>query len=626
MPPDRDQWGIAGGYLDLDGRWHEPAPEAVEAMLAAMGADLDADGGPPDAPRQWFTRPGAGGQVLGPADLVLEDGTDLGRTDDLPVDLPLGYHELRPHDGSESTLLVVSPGTCPTPVGRPWGLAVQLYATRSAASWGIGDLGDLRAIARWARSAGAGMVALNPLHAHGPGFPQEPSPYFPSSRRFLDPLNLRVEDVDGADHPSVATTLASAVEAGRALTARPTIDRDQVWRLKRAVLEACFLAVRQRGGPPPSAPTVLGTEGGGVRSFALWCAIADRHGDDWRRWPASLRDPDGAGVRAFAVAEADRVAFHLWLQQQLDRQHAAAVELPLLADLAVGFNPGGADAWEWQHLLAGDARVGAPPDEFNHLGQDWGLPPFVPHRLRASGYAPFVDTLRAAFRHAAGLRIDHVMGLFRLWWVAPGAPTPASGGYVRYPSSDLLDLLALEAHRAGAFVVGEDLGLVEDSVRAELAARRVLSTRLAWFEDQPPSAWPEGSVASLGTHDLATLSGVWSGTDALRRRSLGLPVDDAAEERVRGRLARLVGRDGATPLEEVTVEAHRHLADAGSSVVLAALADVVGADQRVNVPGTTTEWPNWSVALPLGVEQLPGDPVASAVAEALTAGRTPPPR
>jgi 4-alpha-glucanotransferase len=269
----------------------------------------------------------------------------------------------------------------------------------------------------------------------------------------------------------------------------------------------------------------------------------------------------------------------------------------------VGSAPDGADAWLWQDVLAGAVRVGAPPDAFNADGQDWGLPPFVPWRLRDAGYEPFVQLLRASFRHAAGLRVDHVMGLFRLWWV-PEGDGPAAGGYVRYPGTELADILALESVRAGAFVVGEDLGTVEDEVRHALEARGVLSYRVAWFEDEPPPRWPPMSLAAITTHDLPTVAGVADDVD---------DPDGAFAPRLRALV------DAAPPGDPAptVVLAHRALATAPSHLVIATLEDAVGVIERPNVPGTTTEHPNWSRALPITLEELPVHPTAGAVLDAV---------
>ncbi|MBA3302919.1 MAG: 4-alpha-glucanotransferase, partial [Acidimicrobiia bacterium] len=422
---------------------------------------------------------------------------------------------------------------------------------------------------------GAGFLALSPLHAPAPSPPQQPSPYYASSRCFLNPLHLRIDEVDGAELASEEVGRAAA--AGRALNEDRLVDRDRVWALKREALEACFRAVG-RPGPGPS-------------TWGRWCATAEVLGGDWRTWPP------GTDIGA---ASAERAAFHDWLQEQLDRQ-VAAVGLPLVQDLAVGFDPGGFDAWRWQDQLALDWRIGAPPDEFNRAGQDWGLPPFIPSALTAGGYQPWVATLRSVLRHAGGLRVDHVMGLFRLWWVPRGG-SPADGAYVRYPAADLLDILATESQRTEAVVVGEDLGTVEPSVRTELAARNVLSTRLLWFEDKPPERWPEQALAMVTTHDLPTIAGVWTGADLDGQRSAGVPVTEDGNAGLLAKLAGLV--DDGADLPAVIEAAHRALARTLSALVAATLEDVAGVVERPNMPGTLDTWPNWSLALPVPLEDL----------------------
>jgi 4-alpha-glucanotransferase len=576
---------------------HAP-PDTIRALLEAMGAEGDV---PPTPPPMRFVRPGEPVELGGPVDLVLEDGTELTGIGSLPPDLPLGYHRL----GDQQ--LVVTPGRCHLPPGlRAWGWAVQLAATRSRSSWGIGDLGDLRRLAGWAGERGAGFLALSPLHAPAPGAPQQPSPYYASSRRFRNPLHLRVEDVDGAG--SASDLVGPAAAAGRALLADRRVDRDAVWALKREALEACFTVA----GGDPAFRDWRGHAGPALEGWARWCALAEVHGGDWRTWPASTLEPDPW-----------RVAFFAWLQWQLERQ-VAAVPLPVVHDLAVGFDPGGFDAWAWQDLLALDARIGAPPDEFNRAGQDWGLPPFVPWRLRRAGYGPFVETLRSVLRGTGGLRVDHVMGLFRLFWVPPGAG-PADGAYVRYPAGDLLDLLALESARAGAVVVGEDLGTVEAGVREELAERAVLSMRLLWFEDEPPERWPERALGLVTTHDLPTVAGVWTGSDVDDQRAAGVPVAEEGTATLRGRLARVAGLPDGAPVADAVVAAHRALAASPSALVAATLEDALQVTGRPNMPGTVDTWPNWSLALPKPLEELESDPVVGAVAGALAAGRGPVP-
>jgi 4-alpha-glucanotransferase len=334
-----------------------------------------------------------------------------------------------------------------------------------------------------------------------------------------------------------------------------------------------------------------------------------------------LHDPGGAAVRHAAERLADRVAFHAWLQLQLDRQLATAARaVPLIGDLPVGFDPGGFDAWAWQGLLA-PASIGAPPDVFNPAGQRWGLPPFVPHRLRAAAYRPFVETIRATVAHGGGLRIDHVLGLFRLWWVPDGA-SPVDGAYVRQPTEELLAVLAIESHRAGAIVIGEDLGTVAPGVRRRLASANVLSTRLGWFERRPPARWPRRSLAAMTTHDLPTVAGAWSGADLDDQARAGLVPDPAALARLRARLTALTEISDDTPLAEVVLGAHAALAAAPSVLATATLEDALLEQRRPNLPGTgRAQRDNWSRALPATLERMERDPFIGRLARTIGSGR-----
>ncbi len=612
---DPAAWGIDTGYWDATGRWRQPDEASLQAVAVAMGAS-DSRPRPPevDSPL-WCVRAGQQRRLQGHCRLVLEDGTDLGPVDALPPDLPLGYHRLCPSDAGPTTRLVVSPGRCHLPPDlRTWGWAVQLYATRSGQSWGIGDLADLARLCRWSTGQGAGVVALNPLHAPGPALPQASSPYYPSSRRYRSPLYLCLDDVPGAD--LLGADLERLARAGRALNDERHIDRDRVWALKAEALSRCFAVFPG----DPAFDDFLAQQGDALAEFATFCAIAEVHGNGWHDWPVDLRRPDTAAVASFARERAERVRFHAWLQWLLDTQLAAAATLPLVKDLAVGFDPGGADAWAWQDLLALDVRVGAPPDEFNTQGQDWGLPPFVPWKLRAAGYEPFVQTIRMALRHAGGLRVDHVMGLFRLFWI-PLDGDQAAGTYVRYPASDLLDILALESHRAGAFVVGEDLGTVEDAVRQELAQRQILSYRLLWFEPDAPEHYPHQALAAITTHDLPTIAGVWTGADLAAQREIGLAPNEDGQAELHRRLRERADVDNGASVPVVVAGAYRALARAPSRVLMATLDDALGVAERPNMPGTTDQWPNWSLALPVPLEEIEAHDTVGAVAEALSEDR-----
>jgi 4-alpha-glucanotransferase len=603
-----DAWGIAEGYEDALGTWRPVSPGTRQALRRAMGADEDA----PTPGPVMVRRVGERIHVPEPTRLVLEDGTALDFDGVLPVDVPPGYHELLTSDDGPPIRLIVSPGRCPVPSRPDWGWAAQLYAARSAQSWGIGDLGDLRRLGRWARGLGASIVLINPLSAPLPRRDQHASPYFPSSRRFMNPLYLRIEDVPGAG--ALGAEVERLAATARGLNAERIIDRPRIFDLKMQALAALFKRFR---GDDADFERWVGDRGPSLREFTIFCALAERYEGGWRGWPAQYRRPDAAPVDGFAHDNAERVRFHAWLQWLLDRQLAeAAGDAGLMQDLPIGVDPDGADAWAWQDVLATDATLGAPPDRFIRRGQDWGLPPFVPHRLRAAGYGPFIETIRAALRHGRGLRIDHVMGLFRLFWVPRGLE-PAEGGYVRYPADDLLAIVALESQRAGAIVVGEDLGTVESGVRERLAATGILSYRVVWFEDEPPARYPRLAMAAVTTHDLPTIAGLWSGDDVAEQRALGLQPSESALAATRARLAAMVGAGDATPVDEVIDRTHRRLAEAPSLLVTATLDDALAVAERPNVPGTSHERANWSLALPAPLEALEQAPLPRRIAAAL---------
>jgi 4-alpha-glucanotransferase len=328
-------------------------------------------------------------------------------------------------------------------------------------------------------------------------------------------------------------------------------------------------------------------------------------------------------VARAAVEHHDRVRFHQWLQWLLDLQlEQASSRLDLMHDLAVGFAPGGFDAWAWQDLLAPGTSIGAPPDEFNTQGQSWGLPPFDPWKLRAANYQPFVETIRASLRHAGALRIDHALGLARLYWVPDGVE-PAEGVYVRYPFAELLEVIARESEAAGAYVVAEDLGTSAPDILEALAQRALLSYRLVWFEEKEPDEYPELAMAAVTTHDLPTIAGLWSRRDIEVQEGLGLRPNADGWEEIRTRLGALAGVEDDAQVEEVIVGVHRALAGAPSLLVSGTLDDAIAVVERPNMPGTMTEWPNWCLALPLPLEEIESLPLADAVAGALgSLGRT----
>ncbi|MEU4445381.1 4-alpha-glucanotransferase [Actinosynnema sp. NPDC050801] len=613
-----DAHGVATHYEDANQQRADVDADVVVAVLA----QLDVDASTPEAVRRALARPKPPPRtvVLRTGDVLDEDGTveleDGGRVE-LPAALPPGYHRL-----GERTV-IVAPRTLP-PVPRSWGWMLQLYAMRSAESWGMGDYGDLATLAR--RSAaelGAGVLLVNPVQAVSPTLPVERSPYSPSSRRFANPLYLRISDVPGYRDADAATR--AEIDALRPPNDTALIDYDAVWTAKAKALELLWRREEHR------APE------GDLLDFARFCALAEVHGPDWRTWPPEQRDP------ATATADPDRVAFHAWLQELCERQladarraaHDAGMPVGVVHDLPVGVHPGGADTWAVRDAFAADVTVGAPPDAFSRLGQDWGLPPWRPDRLAEQGYEPFRAVVRSVLRHADGIRIDHVAGLWRLWWIPPGEP-PQRGTYVHYDPEAMLAVLTLEAHRAGAVVVGEDLGTVEPKVTEALHEHGVLSSAVLWFQREydlpehpliPPEKWTASAMASISTHDLPTVAGFLAAEHVRVRAELGrfegaVDGEYRAAERERGELLELLKQEGV-PADDLVTAFHALLAKARSVLVLTSPQDALGEIRQPNLPGTTDQYPNWRIPLPVELDDLFVDPGVRRVAEVLAAGRAP---
>lgn len=599
MNPDPQRWGVDQQYRDALQQLRTPPESTVASVLREMGADTEA----PDiaATMPWVLLEGEVARVEGDWNVALEDGSTINGFGGLPHDLPLGYHHLSTQ--TEERRLFVVPHAARSLDGlRKWGWSSQLYSMRSQNSWGIGDLGDLDAFGSRASDGGAGFVLLNPLHAPIPGEPQQTSPYYPSSREFRNPLYIDISKVPNA---TKLDELQKFVNAGRALNEDRRIDRNAIWRLKIQALEILWNQYSKKGAAFTAYRESLGYS---LDRYAVYCAIGELHGQNWNKWPEGLRHPDSGDVEKFALDNADRVSFHAWLQWLLDVQYEqAGKHIDLINDLAIGVDPSGADAWLWQNAFALNVRVGAPPDEFNQRGQDWGLPPFDPWRLRGLNYEPFIRTIRAGLRHSHGIRIDHVMGLFRLFWIPEGA-SASEGTYVQYPWRDLLGILSLESSRADAYVVGEDLGTVEPYMREELSARNIASYRLLWFEDNPPPQYPQKSMAAVTTHDLPTIAGLWTGSDLELQDKFGMEPNYDATEGIRHRISWMTGKELDAPVNVAANACHELLATASSALVSVTLEDAVRLEERPNFPGTTDEWPNWSVALPLPLEVLVNDP------------------
>jgi 4-alpha-glucanotransferase len=547
---------------------------------------------------------------------------------------------------------VLEGAVAPFPARRSWGFAVQLYSVRSRASWGHGDLRDLAGLAAWSGDLGADFVLVNPLHAAEPRPPVSPSPYLPMSRRQISPLYLRIEDIpeyQGLSAGDRARVEALAAPLRAASTTAAFIDRDAVWTAKRAALEM-IRAVPLTAARRAELDAFLARDRRAVGDWAAWCAIAEVHGPDWRSWPAALADPGSAEVTKLRRTLADQIGFHAWLQWLAVEQFAAAQQaarragmtIGVITDLAVGAHPGGADAWARQDVVVPGISVGAPPDEFNQRGQNWTLPPWHPGRLAAQGGRPLAELIAANVRDAGGLRVDHVMGLARLWWI-PAGMSPDQGTYVRYDHELMGGVLAAEVARAGALAIGEDLGTVEPWLRKFLAERRVLGTSMLWFERRAdgtprrPRGWRRGCLATVGTHDMPPAAAFLTGDEVAIRAKLGLLTRPEAEERAAAhaelvRLLALLEQEGllhskARPSpEEFTVALYAHLTRTPAMLIGVSLAEAAGERRPQNMPGTVDEYPNWRIPLtdadgqPVLLEDLPGHAGVRAVAEAVAGG------
>lgn len=560
-----DEWGIADGYFDVDGDWHDADPDVLVRLRDVLADDTHV--GP-----SWFVVEGTRHALTAPCSLVLEDGTDLGVTHELTGREPAGYHSLRPVDGAPEVWLVVHPQRCPA-APTAWGVAVQVASLWRPDGWGIGDLRDVTELGQAIGARGASLLLLSPLHAPAPTVPTEDSPYYPSSRRWWSPLLLAPD---------------AAASGGPTNDPAALVDRTAAWLARRRWTSERFHHERHE----PRWRAWAQSQGHGLWLFAAWNTLADEFGPNWREWPEQFRSPDSPDVQDRVLHDDDfarRCEYHAYVQwlvaTQLD-DTATRAGVGLIGDLALGCRPDGADGWIDQDVLALDVSIGAPPDTFNPAGQSWGLPPYRPQRLRAARYQPFIQMLRATMRGMAGLRMDHVLGLFRQWWVPTGLP-PTDGAYVSMPYEELLAILALESTRAGCFVVGEDLGTVGAEVTEALARFGVLGTTVWWFEPDA-ATWRTECLATITTHDLPTITGVVAGTDGTDE------MRDALDEL-------LDERDMTDPIDAL----HRELLASPARVRLITADDLAGQEPRPNYPGTMGDThPNWRRRLPLTVTAL----------------------
>lgn len=558
------------------------------------------------------------------------DGRQLGEaTFDVPAGLPLGWHEISAsYAGTTATCtLVVTPDRLEVPESLrdhpASGVMTQLYAMRSSRSWGMGDAADLAELAAWAgQELGSDFVLVNPLHAAEPVPPVEPSPYLPTTRRFISPLYIRVEDIPEMGYLTVQDRALLQWQADDALrlNAEDVIDRDASWRLKDAALR---LVHKQPRSPRRERDyrAFCQREGQGLVDFATWCAFTAAYGEDEAEWPEELQDSAGPAVAERREELAADVDYYCWLQWVVEDQleqaqrvaHESGMRLGLIHDLAVGVHPSGADAWGLRDALARGVTVGAPADQYNQLGQDWSQPPWRPDQLAELGYAPYRDMLRTVLRSAGGLRVDHIIGLFRLWWIPQGCK-PFEGTYVRYDHKAFIGILALEAHRAGAVVIGEDLGTVESWVRDYLADRGVMGTSILWFErdyehgGEPiqPEQYRRLCLATVTTHDLPPTAGYLQQVHIDLRHELGLLTHSIEEERASEvheqegikALLRSRGLLREDASDEDTIEALHKLLSWTPALLRGISVSDLAQDRRIiNQPGTDEEYANWRMPL-----------------------------
>ncbi|TCH98424.1 malto-oligosyltrehalose trehalohydrolase [Roseococcus sp. SYP-B2431] len=594
------------------------------------------------------------------------EGLDLQRRKlSLPDGLPWGYHRLNLEPGGASTLLIVTPGRCWLPAAsergeRLWGVAAQLYLLRSAGNWGIGDFSDLRRLVELAAEQGAALIGLNPLHAMFHDDPEHASPYSPASRLLLNILYIDVQAIPELQDCAEAQALIASMNFKARLEAccsSPLVAYGEVTALKLSALETLFAACRDAA---PSARWMdfrafCREQGEVLERHCLFLALREHFAQqdpslaDWHNWPEGFRDPGSPEVRDFAQRHRDRVDFLAWMQWIADTQLATAattaVELGmsvgLYRDLAVGADRAGAETWSNSIAVVSGAQVGAPPDIFNTAGQDWGLPPFNPHALRAEAYRSFIELLRANMRHAGGLRIDHVMALQHLYLI-PQGKKPDDGAYLQYPMEEMIGILALESHRHRCLVVGEDLGTVPEGFRERMAAANILSYRVLFFEQDgesgaflPPEDYPAPALAVVGSHDLPTLRGWWEGRDIRLREELGLFHDAAASEaqrvnrqRDRSQLLLALREAGTLPADDgepdpscLARAVHAFLARTPAMLAMVQIDDLTDEAHPVNVPATDQEHPNWRRRLSISLDQLAASPRWVDIAERLSQER-----
>ncbi len=652
--------GIANEWIDAADKPQRVSVETLRSILTALELPCATQNDIAESrarlrqraggARTFFTAtagsatPLAGVRQDATAELILESGERRPVTwrgdDGAPVLPPIdtsGYHRLRV--GEREITLAVAPARCVTlkdiaPDEKLWGLGVQLYALRRAGDDGFGDTAALRELVHSAAREGCDAIALSPTHSLFGADSAHYGPYSPSNRLFLNPLYADPGTVLGEGRVGKLASDGSAQPPPDALIDWPKAAGAKYALLARLWDDFATNELRTGNGLAPDFHAFVRKGGDRLREHALFEAL-HRHWLlqpepkwSWRDWPAEWRAPTASAAANFAAAEPREIQFHMFLQWLAARSFAAVqqdarrqgMRIGLISDVAVGMNPGGSHAWSRpQDLLLG-LSVGAPPDLFNTRGQDWGLTAFSPQGLLSTGFEPFIATLRAAMRAAGGVRIDHAMGLARLWLVPRGAP-PSEGAYLTYPLDDLLRLIALESHRHRAIVIGEDLGTVEPEFRERMAQAGIAGMDVLWFQRNgkkflPPAKWRRDAVAMTSTHDLPTVAGWWRGADIETRAKLGL-ADETRERKERAQdrkaLWSAFRKDGVTTKTEPPSSEPAPAVDAAvaftaqspAPLALIPIEDVLGLAEQPNLPGTIDEHPNWRRRLQTTIRRTP---------------------
>ncbi len=634
--------GILLTYLDGFGREQTVSGAVIRKLLFALGPERD-----PSAPPETIViREQETLDLPEPATLTLENGEK--RIIERIANIPPGYHFLEGRwDGRDlaAHLIVCPPQMYKPPSGqRSAGIAISLYGLRSRRNWGTGDLRDLCEFVDWAAEAGFSLVALNPLHAIPNRQPFNTSPYLPQCSYYRNFLYLDVEALDEFRQPEIQAAFHSAEvqQEIAALRESEFIEYERVAALKLTFLRMCFESFRP--ADHPAYRQFIDREGDFLHEFAVYCAL-DAHFRStiaglwlWTDWPEDYHDPGSPACQSFARDHARELVFYCWLQWHLDRQLAEVqaraksrgMAVGLYHDLALATDRTGCDLWANPHHFVSGCRVGAPPDNFSPDGQDWSFPPPNGETHLKDGYHLFAASIRNNASHGGALRIDHVMRLFRLFWIPDGFEAK-DGTYVLERWRDLFGILALESHRLRVRIIGEDLGTITQEMRDALLEQGVLGYRILFFERNenfhPPDAYPEAAVASTATHDLATLAGFWTGNDIEARRNAGLLPDQADYDRQIGQRKHdkqlLLDRlhelhllpeeypHDATEIPELASVLRdaclEFLASTPCEFLVLNQEDLTGELYQQNLPGSTSEYPNWRRKMKLTVEELDTD-------------------